>query len=69
MDFLPEVMLKTPTSPFVRTHCTQVPLDHSQLEAQFTESSKGDKAEKVSERQESKTGVATHGALPSWQVQ
>lgn len=56
-------MLKTPTSPLCVHTVRKFHLDHSQLEAQSTESSKGDKAEKAVKDKRVKQEWATHGAL------
>lgn len=56
-------MLKTPTSPLCAHTARKFLLDHSQLEAQSTESSKGDKAEKAVKDKRVKEEWATHGAL------
>ena len=56
-------MLKTPTSPLCVHTVRKFHLDHSQLEAQSTESSKGDKAEKAVKDKRVKQEWAMRGAL------
>lgn len=69
MDFLPFWShAENSNLPFVRTHCTQVPLGPQPAWSTIHRKLQRRQSRKSSERQESKTGVGYTWCSPSWQV-